>query len=95
MDKLKELISKCKCSVMLSINDHRDNYETVEQYLRRNNPEIEDPEIVAKMIETDTIICLIFYPNTPIGSCEIYHYDLDRAFDEALKVRSLNPPYCC
>ena len=33
MDKLKELIALCKCSVTVSVNDHRDCYETVAQHL--------------------------------------------------------------
>ena len=38
------------------------------------------------MIETNTIIDLQFYPHTPVGSYQIYHYDLDKALDEALEI---------
>lgn len=88
MDKLKELLSRCKCSVTLTVNDHRDYYETAEQALdeaagQDSLPEIE-PEIRAAMIAADTIIKLQFYPTTPIGFYSIWHHDLDAALDIAL-----------
>jgi hypothetical protein len=89
MDKLKELMRRCKCSVSVTVNAHRDYYETAEVSLsdmssrRVEAPEI-DPTVRAKMIETDTIIEVQFYPNTPVGFYVVYHYDLDAALDEAL-----------
>ena len=88
MDKLKELMSKCKCGVFLSVNEHRDYYQTAEEYLAKKEefecpPEIE-PDVKKVMIETDTIVELQFYPATPIGSYSIYHHDLDAALGEAL-----------
>lgn len=47
-------------------------------------PELED-SIRKTMIDTDTIIDLQFYPDTPIGSYSVYHYDIDMAIDEALE----------
>lgn len=88
IDKLAVLLSKCKCGVFLIVNAHRDYYETAEQSLKEKDgyecpPEIED--VVRRiMIETNTIIELQFYPDTPIGSYSIYHYDLDAALTEAL-----------
>ena len=38
-----------------------------------------------KMIETDTIVNIQFYPKTPVGSYSVYHYDLDMALDLALE----------
>ena len=43
-------------------------------------------EVYEKMIELNTIIELQFYPDTPIGSYKIYHYDLEMAIDEALTI---------
>ena len=40
------------------------------------------------MIETDTIVVLQFYPDTPIGSYSIWHHDLDAALDAALSCLS-------
>lgn len=89
MDKLKELLVRCKCGVFLTVNEHRDYYYTAAQALDEAKgdecpPEIE-PEVEATMIETDTIVRLQFYPNTPIGSYEIWHYDIDAALDAALE----------
>lgn len=89
MDKLKLLLARCKCGVFLMVNEHRDYYESAERRLDDHyalmgcQPEVSD-EVRAKMIETDTIIDLQFYPDTPIGSYQILHYDLDAALDEAL-----------
>lgn len=88
MDKLKELMSRCKCGVFLYVNEHRDYYQSAEKSLEEIMgyecpPEI-DPEVRKVMIETDTIIKIQFYPDTPIGSYDIYHHDLDAALDEAL-----------
>ena len=88
MEKLEILLKKCKCGVHLTVNNHRDYYETAEQRLEKLKdlecpPDIED-EVRAKMIKTNTVIELQFYPNTPIGSYEIYHYDMDKCLDEAL-----------
>jgi len=90
MDKMKELMSRCKCGVYLIINEHRDYYQKAEDYLEEiqtrqpENPLEIAADIRAKMIELNYIIDLQFYPNTPISSYSIYHYDLDMALDEAL-----------
>lgn len=90
MDKLKELMSRCKCGLFLTINEHRDYYQKAEDYLEEIQArQPESPlkiaaDVRAKMIELNYIIDLQFYPDTPIGSYSIYHYDLDMALDEAL-----------
>lgn len=88
MDKLKELLARCKCGVFLTVNEHRDYYNTAAQALDEAKghecpPEIE-PDVEARMVETNTIVRLQFYPDTPIGSYEIWHYDIDAALDMAL-----------
>lgn len=90
MDKLQELLSRCKCGVYLTVNQHRDYYETAEESLFEMDglecpPEIE-PETRKVMIEKDTIIILQFYPDTPIGSYDVYHYEIEKALDEALDI---------
>ncbi len=88
MEKLQKLLDKCKCGVYLTVNQHRNYYQTAEEALKEKEgyecpPEIE-PEVRAAMINKNVIIDLQFYPHTPIGSYNIYHYDLDMALDEAL-----------
>jgi hypothetical protein len=83
-----QLISRCKCGVYLTVNQHRDYYQSASERLKELKEQREvweelEPEIEAKMIETNTIIELHFYPRTPIGSFSIFHYDLQAALDQA------------
>ena len=90
MDNLKKLIERCKCGVFISVNKHRDYYQSVAVSLqemaeqRECPPEIPD-DIRQKMIEKDTIVEVHFYPNTPITFFEVFHYDLDSAISWALQ----------
>lgn len=88
MDKFKELISRCKCDVFVAVNNHRSCYTTASVYLEEAKghdcpPEIH-PDVQAAMIASDTIVTVRFYPDTPAGFYEIWHYDLDAALDKAL-----------
>ncbi len=87
MDKLLKLKEFCKCGIFLTINQHRDYYESVETYMG-NQQDTADlkKEILQKMIEKNIIIELQFYPHTPIGSYSIYHYDIEAALDIALEI---------
>jgi hypothetical protein len=91
MDKLKELLSRCKCGVFVTVNHHRDYYESVEQYMGDREISRVDARKVAEMIRADTIIKIQFYPHTPIGSYIVWHYDLDAALDEALQCAPPTP----
>jgi hypothetical protein len=89
MDKLKRLMSLCKCGVFVEVNHHRNYYETAEQYLsnyeERDEEPCAEPEIREKMIKDDTVIEIQFYDRTPVSFYKVYHYDLDMALDEALE----------
>ena len=89
MDALKELLSKCKCGVFITVNQHRNYYQSVNDKLDEiacleDPPDISE-DVRNKIIETDTVIEIQFYPDTPIGSYSVYHWDLDMALDEALE----------
>jgi len=89
MEKLKKLTDICKCGVHISINEHRNYYDTVESYFKSNFINEEDfkdieANVYEKMKELDTIVQLQYYPNTPVGFYIIYHYDLEKAIDKAL-----------
>lgn len=89
MDKVKKLLDKCKFGVFLTVNEHRNYYQSVESRLKELSqlecpPEIDDA-VIKQMVDLDTIIELQFYPDTPIGSYTIYHWDLDAILDEALE----------
>lgn len=80
MEKLIKIVSHCKKSVEISINDHRNYYESVEEHLQEVKQDI-DPNILKKMIEKDTIVVIQAYPETSIGFFKVYHYDIEKACD--------------
>lgn len=93
MDKLQYIISRCKASVTLLVNDHRDYYLTISQHLEErfsgSESKMDDEiplDVLNKMIDLDICIELQFYPDTPIGSYTLYHYDLNIIFDQALVI---------
>lgn len=92
MEKFKELMSKCKCSVSLSVNEHRDFYQSVSEHLKDcflDDDEISE-DVLNRMIETDTIVKIYCYPDTPIGSYRVYHHDIDMAMDLMLEAVNNN-----
>lgn len=97
MTKIQQLISLCKCGITIEINAHRDYYMTAEQCLDEIDGEEgmwqseTDPKVWRQMIETDTIISIQAYPNTPVSFHRIYHYDVDAAIDRMIEL--LNSEY--
>ena len=91
MKKLAELTAACKASVSLSINQHRNYYQSVLEYLQDRleldciSDEISQ-EVLAEMISRDTVIDLQFYPDTPTGFYTVLGYNLDMVLDEALEI---------
>lgn len=84
-EKIKLLYSTCKAGVSISINEHRNYYETIEENLRDKLDDI-NPEVLSKIKELDTLIEIQFYPDTPIGFYLVHHYDLELGIDEALEI---------
>ena len=83
------LLARCKCGVFLTVNEHRDYYESAKHRLDDYYGSMKCPvdvpaDMRQRMIETDTIIDLQFYPATPIGSYQILDCDLDSALNRAL-----------
>lgn len=93
MEKLKQLIAKCKASVTVSVNPHKDVHESVAQYIGQciSDEDKEDipADVFAEMIKQDTIVNVHFYPNTPVGFYSIYHFDVEKALDLALDTFNL------
>lgn len=93
MDNLKKIMSMCKCGVFISVNEHRDWYQTakeaIEEILRGDEGALElwrtpdeiQKEIIKTMISTNTIICVQAYPETPHSFHSTYHYDIDKALE--------------
>ena len=90
-DKLEFIVSECKASVSVTINDHKDNYESIEDYISRylTKRECEEElpkEVLSKMIEMDRVVCVQFYPDTPIGFYVVFHHDIESALDKACHI---------
>lgn len=83
MDKLKELINNTKGSISIEINKHRDCYESIDEHVSAGDREDVDGFVWDKMIELDTCVRIIVYPETPTGFYVIYHYDVEIAIDIA------------
>ena len=86
MEKLNQLISKCNASVSVEINTHKDFYESVNTYISKDDVSIIEKEVLKQMIEKDSIICIQFHPDTPIGYYTVFHWDLEKAIDQCLSM---------
>jgi len=88
MTPLDELISLCKASISIGINEHRDYYQSVEDYFRELNSDEAseiDPASYQTMKDTNPVMSVQCYPHTPIGFILVYHYDVNEAIKIALK----------
>ena len=81
MMTLDELVARCKASVMLTINGHRDVYGTVEQYISETD-EVTS-EVMARFHEGADVFELQFYPSTPIGFYRVWGTSLADVLDLA------------
>lgn len=87
MNGFKKLLGRCKCGVFLTINEHRDYYQSVadrlDEFRERDWSDFTDEE-AAEMLAADTIVELQFYPDTPGGFYCVVSHDLDVAIKKAL-----------
>ncbi len=83
-----KLINNCKASIHLTVDNHKDHYECIHEYIKTLEfcddefYDSFDKNVIDKCKELDTIIELTFYPHTPIGSIEFIHYDLELLIKE-------------
>ena len=84
MEKFKELVSLCKGSVEMSVNDHKDCYESVEGYINEDEKGDIEKNVFDEMVKRNTVVRIQAYPHTPIGFFVVYHYDIDLAVEIAL-----------
>jgi hypothetical protein len=67
MGLLAKIVSRCKGSVSLSVNEHRDTHQSIRAYLADRDESV-TPEILAEMEASDTCWRLQVYPDSPVGS---------------------------
>lgn len=92
---LHQLLTRCKCGVYLTVNEHRDYYETpaerLDWYARLECPPHIDADVRAGILATGNIVDLQFYPYAPTGSHHLVHYDLDEVLRLALDLVAKGP----
>lgn len=96
---MKNLISKCKATIYVTINGHKNDYQSVEGYIKDfitdlkigNDEDVDiSTEVYDKMVALDTIIEIQAYNHTPVGFYKIYHYDYEKAVEEMNKILDTN-----
>jgi hypothetical protein len=89
MYALKTLLGRCKGGVFLTVNEHKNYYDTIEKtlqdYAEMPCPPEFTEEVLSGIHRTGNVVDLQFYPDTPIGSYHIVHYDLDDALKIAIE----------
>jgi hypothetical protein len=88
MERMKELQAFCRAGIYLSINEHKDYYETIEDHFN-NNPFIKDDltqEELDRIVKADCLVELQFYPSTPITFYRVYGTSIDEVLDKAIKL---------
>lgn len=85
-DLIGRILARPVVSLSISINEHRGFYESVSYYLDRDPDARINLGTRNRMIETDTIIEIWCYPDTPIGNIKVYHHDLTAALTEMLRI---------
>ena len=91
MKKLEELMSLCKHGMFISINEHRDNYQSVEEFLLDqeggfgliSHDDIDD-DTRQRMVVLDTVVELQCYPDTPNGFYVMFHYDIGKVVEDMI-----------
>jgi hypothetical protein len=85
---IDELVSICKATVHITFNEHKTNYETIEEYLSDSMfdrfSDVE-PELKQQIIDKDLIVEVQAYPRTPVGFILSVHYDLNEALKQAIE----------
>lgn len=82
-DTLNKIIARAKCGITIQINPHRDYYQTAEEWINENNVgKLPNEFLHKKMIELNQVVMVTVYPDTPIGSYDVIHYDLEMALDK-------------
>lgn len=90
MSNLSEYLSDVrrltKCGMYISFNPHRDYYESVLQYVNRDEPTEIPADVLTTMVNTDTVVEVQCYKITPIGSYTVQHHSLLEALMKMYRI---------
>lgn len=84
LEKFNELNNLAKFGWTIEINEHRQSYETIEQWIESTSLSA-DNEIRMMMIERGQMIVIYAYPRNTATFLHVIHYDLVVAIDEMIK----------
>jgi hypothetical protein len=77
-----------ECGLFLTHNEHRNNYETIEEWASDRFRSWVSPEERAKAIETNEAWELQWYPNTPVGFLVVTGATLESVLKAAREAKS-------
>lgn len=89
VNNIDKLINMCKGEVYISINEHRNCYESVEEFLKTYlNFDSDDicAEVVAECIRKDTLVQIMAFPDTPVASYKLCHYNVHDAIEQMITI---------
>lgn len=91
MITLEELVSRCKGSVSVEFNPHRDCYESIYSFLvgwscyfkTREQAVAELGEkFYVRLVSGDSLVVLRYYPISPIGFHQVYGQTLEECLEQ-------------
>ena len=86
MDEITRLANRCN-NVHITFNEHRVNYHSIiDELTCLGFLDDTDDEVLNKMVDSDTMVSVQFYPSTPIGFYVVHHHDLTAAVALAHKI---------
>ena len=90
MDKIKNILERCQCGVSITVNNHRDYYQSVKEYVEElasiDNALMDEIglDVYKQMKKSNTIVEIQAYPDTPLGFYRVLHYDIEKALNKML-----------
>lgn len=85
--RLRYLMSLVQCSMSIDLDQHKVFYQTVEDYFSEgHNRDKPDEEVFSTMVKLNTIVEIHVFPDTPVGSYLVCHYNLEDAVERMIEV---------
>lgn len=88
LDRLGRIVDRCKGPVSIEFNQHRSNYHRPSEEVDLLDYDV--PLVIqGEMDARDAMVTIHAYPDTPIGSYVVAHWDITAALDEMWKALDL------
>lgn len=86
MEKLEELISLCKVSLEININQHKSFCYPLKSWIGEDDLEDIDEYILNEIIKRDMLVHIQAYNETSTSCWVVYHYDLTKAIEKTIEL---------